>query len=69
MGFYVKYKAGLIDEMLQDTMEAMDDDEIEEEAEEEVNKVLFSITNGKRYGLCLTILFACVKVHCTQLIL
>ncbi|KAF9943026.1 Vacuolar protein-sorting-associated protein 24 [Mortierella alpina] len=39
-------RAGLIDEMLQDTMEAMDDDEIEEEAEEEVNKVLFSITNG-----------------------
>ncbi|KAG0306488.1 Vacuolar protein-sorting-associated protein 24 [Dissophora globulifera] len=39
-------KAGIIDEMLQDTMEAMDDDEIEEEAEEEVNKVLFQITNG-----------------------
>lgn len=27
-------------------MEAMDDDEIEEEAEEEVNKVLFQITDG-----------------------
>ncbi|KAG0204996.1 Vacuolar protein-sorting-associated protein 24 [Mortierella sp. GBA30] len=39
-------KAGIIDEMLQDTMEAMDDDEIEEEAEEEVNKVLFQITDG-----------------------
>lgn len=32
--------------MLQDTMESMDDDEIEEEAEEEVNKVLFQITDG-----------------------
>ncbi|KAG0050985.1 Vacuolar protein-sorting-associated protein 24 [Gryganskiella cystojenkinii] len=39
-------KAGLIDEMVQDTMEAMDDDEIEEEAEEEVNNVLFQITDG-----------------------
>ncbi|KAF9283376.1 Charged multivesicular body protein 3 [Linnemannia elongata] len=39
-------KAGIIDEMLQDTMESMDDDEIEEEAEEEVNKVLFQITDG-----------------------
>ncbi|KAF8930067.1 Snf7-domain-containing protein [Dissophora ornata] len=39
-------KAGIIDEMVQDTMESMDDDEIEEEAEEEVNKVLFQITDG-----------------------
>lgn len=39
-------QAGIIDEMLQDTMESMDDDEIEEEAEEEVNKVLFQITDG-----------------------
>ncbi|KAF8956021.1 Vacuolar protein-sorting-associated protein 24 [Entomortierella lignicola] len=36
-------KAGIIDEMLEDTMESLDDDEIEEEAEEEVNKVLFGI--------------------------
>jgi charged multivesicular body protein 3 len=34
--------------MVQDTMEAMDDDELEEEAEEEVNKVLFQITDGKK---------------------
>ncbi|KAF9583978.1 Vacuolar protein-sorting-associated protein 24 [Lunasporangiospora selenospora] len=39
-------KAGIIDEIIQDTMESMDDEEIEEEADEEVNKVLFSITNG-----------------------
>jgi len=36
--------------MLQDTMESMDDDEVEEEAEEEVNKVLFQITNGNYSG-------------------
>lgn len=34
--------------MIQDTMESLDEDEIEEEAEEEVNKVLFQITDGKR---------------------
>lgn len=34
--------------MVQDTMEAMDDDELEEEAEEEVNKVLFQITDGRK---------------------
>ena len=33
--------------MIQDTMESLDEDEIEEEAEEEVNKVLFQITDGK----------------------
>ena len=31
-------------------MESMDDDEVEEEAEEEVNKVLFQITNGNYSG-------------------
>lgn len=32
--------------MIQDTMEQNDDDEIEEEAQEEIDKVLFEITNG-----------------------
>ncbi|KAI9025895.1 Snf7-domain-containing protein [Phycomyces nitens] len=39
-------KAGIMEEMIEDTMEMMDDDDIEEEAEEEVNNVLFQITNG-----------------------
>ncbi|KAG0240360.1 Snf7-domain-containing protein [Mortierella sp. GBAus27b] len=39
-------RAGIIDEMIQDTMESMDDEELEEEAEEEVNNVLFKITDG-----------------------
>ncbi|KAI9323587.1 Snf7-domain-containing protein [Dichotomocladium elegans] len=39
-------KAGLMDEMIQDTMEMMDDDELEEEADEEVENVLFQITDG-----------------------
>jgi len=37
-----------MEEMLDDTLEAMDDDEeLEEEADEEVEKVLFDITDGK----------------------
>lgn len=42
-------KAGIIDEMLNETLEdAMGDrEEVEEEAEEEVNKLLFEITNGQ----------------------
>ncbi|KAG1397470.1 hypothetical protein G6F60_008989 [Rhizopus arrhizus] len=39
-------KAGIMEEMIGDTMEMMDDDDIEEAADEEVNNVLFQITDG-----------------------
>lgn len=42
-------KAGIIDEMLEETLEDVlgDKEEVEEEAQAEVNKVLFEITNGQ----------------------
>ncbi|KAI9270595.1 Snf7-domain-containing protein [Phascolomyces articulosus] len=39
-------KAGIMDEMIEDTMEMMDDDDLEEAADEEVNNVLYQITDG-----------------------
>ncbi|CAO3650056.1 unnamed protein product [Cunninghamella blakesleeana] len=39
-------KAGIMDEMIEDTMEMMDDEDIEEAADEEVNNVLYQITDG-----------------------
>jgi charged multivesicular body protein 3 len=33
--------------MLDDTMEAIDDDDLEEEADEEVDKILYDLTDGK----------------------
>lgn len=39
-------KAGIMEEMIEDTLEGMDEDDIEEEADEEVNKVLFEVTEG-----------------------
>ncbi|KAI9094616.1 Snf7-domain-containing protein [Phlyctochytrium arcticum] len=39
-------KAGIIEEMMQDSIEMADEDDIEEEAEDEVNKVLFEVTDG-----------------------
>ncbi|RUS19767.1 vacuolar sorting protein VPS24 [Endogone sp. FLAS-F59071] len=39
-------KAGIMDEMIQDTMESLDDEDLEAEADEEVNKVLFQVTDG-----------------------
>ncbi|GAN01797.1 vacuolar sorting protein VPS24 [Mucor ambiguus] len=39
-------QAGIMEEMIGDTMDMMDDDDIEEAADEEVNNVLFQITDG-----------------------
>ncbi|SCZ99513.1 BZ3500_MvSof-1268-A1-R1_Chr3-1g06052 [Microbotryum saponariae] len=42
-------KAGIMQEMMDDTLDAIDDDEeeLEEEAQEEVDKMLWQITDGK----------------------
>ncbi|KAJ2547254.1 Vacuolar protein-sorting-associated protein 24 [Coemansia sp. RSA 1933] len=39
-------KAGIIDEMTEDMLESIDDPDIEEEAEDEVDKVLAEVTEG-----------------------
>uniref|UniRef100_A0AAY5KAI6 Charged multivesicular body protein 3 n=2 Tax=Esox lucius TaxID=8010 RepID=A0AAY5KAI6_ESOLU len=39
-------KAGIIEEMLEDTFEGMEDEDMEEAAEAEVDKILFEITAG-----------------------
>ena len=40
-------QAGIIEEMLEDTFEGMEEDDLEEAAQEEVDKVLFELTKGK----------------------
>jgi len=40
-------KAGIMEEMLEDTLDMEEDQELEEEADAEVDKVLFELTNGK----------------------
>ncbi|KAF8165295.1 vacuolar sorting protein VPS24 [Crassisporium funariophilum] len=40
-------KAGIMEEMLDDTLDMEEDEELEEEADAEVDKVLFELTNGK----------------------
>ncbi|KAF2355472.1 Snf7 family [Trinorchestia longiramus] len=39
-------KAGIIEEMLEDTMDTLEPDDMEEEAEEEVDKILWEVTAG-----------------------
>ena len=40
-------KAGVIEEMLEDTMEGLDAEEMEEAAQEEIDKIIFELTTGK----------------------
>lgn len=41
-------KAGILEEMIEETMESIEDSEaIEEEASEEVDKILWELTDGK----------------------
>jgi len=40
-------KAGILEEMMEDTLEMDEDEELEEEADAEVDKVLFELTDGK----------------------
>ena len=40
-------EAGIMEEMLEDTLQMDEDDELEEEADAEVDKVLFELTDGK----------------------
>lgn len=40
-------QAGILEEMMDDTLAIEEDEEIEEEADAEVDKVLFDLTNGK----------------------
>lgn len=50
---YVWFQAGIIEEMMDDAFESMEDqDELEEEAEAEVEKVLWELTAGVFNVLC-----------------
>ncbi|KAJ3553281.1 hypothetical protein NM688_g3699 [Phlebia brevispora] len=40
-------KAGILEEMMDDTLAVEEDEELEEEADAEVDKVLYDLTNGK----------------------
>ena len=40
-------QSGIMEEMMEETLDAVDDEGIEEEADAEVDKVLFELTDGK----------------------
>lgn len=45
--FTVCCQAGIIDGMMEDMLDAQEDEDIEQEADAEVDNVLFELTNGK----------------------
>lgn len=45
--FLTGVQAGILEEMMDDTLAVEEDEELEEEADAEVDKVLFDLTNGK----------------------
>lgn len=40
-------QSGIMEEMMEETLDSVDDDELEEEADAEVDKILFELTDGK----------------------
>lgn len=48
-------QAGIIEEMLEDTFEVLEDDDLEEAAQEEVDKILFEVTKGHIFCFCILI--------------
>ena len=47
MTFGLTPQAGIVEEMLEDTLDVDEDEELEQEADAEVDRVLFEITDGK----------------------
>ena len=59
---FCNFQAGLIEEMMEDTFEGLEDDDLEEQADEEVEKILFEITSGKRNSPIKLITLVCCQV-------
>ena len=45
--YVIFFQAGILEEMLEDTMETLDEDDMDEEVDDEVQKVLDELTTGK----------------------
>ena len=46
-GLVCNFQAGLIEEMMEDTFESLEDDDLEEQADQEVEKILWEVTSGE----------------------
>ena len=50
-------QAGIMEELIEDTFESMEDDDLEEDADREIEKILFEVTKGMTYRSVLLIFF------------
>lgn len=59
-------KAGLIEEMMEDTFESLEDDDLEEQADKEVEKVLWEVTNGVLLFIILIVFMTWLLIYSMQ---
>lgn len=53
--YHCNFQAGLIEEMMEDTFESLEDDDLEEQADQEVEKILWEVTSGKENTIVIII--------------
>ena len=54
--YHYNFQAGLIEEMMEDTFESLEDDDLEEQADQEVEKILWEVTSGKENTIIIIII-------------
>lgn len=47
MIIFIIMQAGIMEELIEDTFESMEDEDLDELADQEVDKILFEVTKGK----------------------
>lgn len=47
-------QAGIMEELIEDTFESMEDEDLDELADQEVDKILFEVTKGKQSSNSMT---------------
>ena len=47
MIIFIIMQAGIMEELIEDTFESMEDEDLDELADQEIDKILFEVTKGK----------------------
>ena len=48
MIIFIIMQAGIMEELIEDTFESMEDEDLDELADQEIDKILFEVTKGKQ---------------------
>ena len=53
----------MIEEMMEDTFEGLEDDDLEEQADQEVEKILWEVTSGKMNEECIKFILVAITLY------